>query len=246
MMAQRRPSTWLIIPPEHGLYGAPPLDWWLNDLMWEQEPGYYLALLSAARFWGSYHHACHRTQVIVSRPRRTLSVGKYHIEFVVKKTIGNTPVVLERSPVAPFRVSTREATVLDLIRHQTAYGGLQVVARVVCDLAGEMTSAGIRDALRALGQCSAAQRLAFILARLGHDQLAAAVESWLLQRRQRRTVQPLEPQQDSNGAKRRVDEKWLVQYGDNQAQLLSVVSNTRGQSFGSRRAATPDELPRRL
>ncbi|WP_245176058.1 type IV toxin-antitoxin system AbiEi family antitoxin [Cupriavidus sp. AcVe19-6a] len=218
---------WLIIPPEHGSYGAPPVDWWLNDLMGEQEPSYYLALLSAARFWGSYHYEGHHAQVIVSRPRRTLSIGKFHVDFIVKKTIGNTPVVLERSSAAPFRVSTREATVLDLIRHQTTYGGLEVVARVVCDLAAEMTSTGLRDALRALGQSSAAQRLSFILDRLGYELLAASVETWLLQRRQRRTVQPLEPQQGPNGVKMRVDRKWLIQYSDDQAQLLSVLRDTR-------------------
>jgi len=57
VLAQKKPATWLIVPPEQAHYGAPPVDWWLDDLLREQEPHYYLALLSAARFWGSAHYA---------------------------------------------------------------------------------------------------------------------------------------------------------------------------------------------
>jgi hypothetical protein len=37
-LTQKNPAYWLIVPPEQSHYGAPPVDWWLDDLMEEQEP----------------------------------------------------------------------------------------------------------------------------------------------------------------------------------------------------------------
>ena len=50
VLATKRPSGWLIVPPEQQRYGAPPIDWWLDDCTKRLD---YVALLSAARHWGS-------------------------------------------------------------------------------------------------------------------------------------------------------------------------------------------------
>jgi hypothetical protein len=47
------PAAWLILPTKHARVGAAPVDWWLGEYLHQREPNYYLALLSAARQWGS-------------------------------------------------------------------------------------------------------------------------------------------------------------------------------------------------
>ena len=59
-------------------------------------------------------------------------------------------------------MSARAVTLLDLIRHQSAVGGLDAIACVARDLLPRMSSAGVLEALEALGQVPAAQRLGFI------------------------------------------------------------------------------------
>src|SRR5450830_295224 len=56
-LVSKKPTAWLIVPPEHEHYGAPPVGWWLHDYLKDTEPHYYLALLSAAKHWGSGHYA---------------------------------------------------------------------------------------------------------------------------------------------------------------------------------------------
>lgn len=220
-LAHKRPARWLIVPPEHDHYGAPPIDWWLDDLMSDLEPDYYLALLSAARVWGSAHYAYQPTQVMVSRPRRPLSIGKLRLEFVVKKNLATTPIVRQRTATAYLRVSTREATMLDLVRHQTAVGGLEAVARIAHDLAAKTTSAGLLAALRALDQVPAAQRLGFVLDQLGHLRQASTIASWL--RLQRCSIQPLETASTVEQALLRVSDVWRIEYTQRQEQTLKEI-----------------------
>lgn len=220
VLAQKKPARWLIVPAEQAHYGAPPVDWWLDDFLRDQEPNYYLALLSAARHWGSAHYALQTTQVMVSRPRRPVRVGKLKVEFIAKKSLETTPVARERTRVAHLRVSTREATMLDLIRHQNVIGGLEAVARVAKDLAPKMTASGVQDALSGLGQVPAAQRLGFVLQHLGSDRLAASVAGWLQTRR--RNLQPMVTPQPDTGA-HFVDDNWAVAYTPGQLEQLKEV-----------------------
>lgn len=179
VLALKRPTKWLIVPPEHAHYGAPPASWWLHDYLQDVEPNYYLALLSAARHWGSAHYALQTIQVMVGRHRLNRTVGKLRIEFTVKSTLSRTPVVLTTAQGAKLRVSTREATLLDLIRHQHVVGGLEAVARIARDFRKELQPQALRTALDALDQSAAAQRLGLIFEVQGQADAARVVEEWL-------------------------------------------------------------------
>jgi AbiEi antitoxin C-terminal domain len=84
--------------------GAPPLAAWLNDYMRVQNHRYYVGLLSAAALHGSSNHGVQVTQVILSRPRRPIAVGKIHLDFYVKSRLALTP--LTEIPGLPARVRT--------------------------------------------------------------------------------------------------------------------------------------------
>lgn len=187
----RRPAVYLIVPPEHASFGAPPFAWWIDDCMRWIEPNYYVALLSAAAHWGSAHYARQDVQVVVSRPRAPITAGRLTLTFVTKRSAAATPTETVSRGVAPWRVSTPAATVLDVVRYQDSVGGLEAVVRVLVDLAPAITPTGLRAALEALGERSSAQRLGFLLDRAGQERLAQVVATWL-GRRAHRVPQPLE------------------------------------------------------
>lgn len=221
-LAAKRPAAWLIVPPEHQHYQAPPVEWWLDDCLKTTEPHYYLALLSAARHWGSSHYALQTTQVMVGRPRKPQAIGQLALEFFFKKDLAKTPVVRVNKAVASVRVSTREATLLDLVRHQTGMGGIEAVARIAKDFSRDLSATGLIEALDALNQAPAAQRLGFVLETLGLAKPASVVSKWLGARR--KLVQPLEATSIPAGTATNTTRRWSVEYTQQQETMLKELA----------------------
>ncbi len=206
----RRPAVYLIVPPEHLSFGAPPFSWWIDDCMRWIDPNYYVSLLSAAAHWGSAHYARQDVQVMMARSHAPITAGRLAITFVMKRSAAATPTEVVSSGVAPWRVSTPAATVLDVVRYQDSVGGLESVVRVLGDLVPAITTTDLHAALEALGERSSAQRLGFLLERTGKERLARVVATWL-DRRAHRVSQPLE----TGVADRKlseVDRRWRVAF----------------------------------
>ncbi|CAN5522393.1 hypothetical protein BH09PSE5_BH09PSE5_37190 [soil metagenome] len=218
----RRPSGWLIVPPEQAHYGAPPVSWWLDDCMQGLEPNYYVALLSAARHWGSAHYALQTTQVMVGRPRPALTPGKLIVEFFSKRSLAETPTTVVTTDVAPWRVSTREATLYDLVRHPADIGGLESIVRIAKDLGPELSGDEITKAANAMGVIPAAQRLGFLFDYLKLTHPANRLDEWLSSRRTQR--QSLEPGAIAEQDAFLVNERWNVQYSQMQLNVLEEVA----------------------
>ena len=220
-LGKQRPSTWLIVPPEHQHFGAPPITWWLDDFLRDAEPGYYLALLSAARHWGSAHFASQVTQVMLARRRRPLTVGRLKLEFISKRNVARTPVeIVSHSVVAPYRVSTRAATLLDLVRHQNEVGGLETSARIARDLVPKLTRHGLIEALNALDQTVVAQRLGFMLSHID-KQLSRAIAGWLEPRRIQK--QALDPSAGRRDGAVPYSREWGIEFTPQQYALLREI-----------------------
>lgn len=223
VLALKRPTKWLIVPAEHAHYGAPPLDWWLHDCLHEVEPRYYISLLSAARHWGSAHYARQTAQVMVGTRRSDQGVGKLRVEYTYKSHLEGTPVVEVNTHVSKLRVSTREATLLDMLRHQASVGGLEAIGRVAQDFRGALQASGLRSALEALGQTSVAQRLGLMFEVLGQGEMAREVDAWL--RGRKLSVIPLE----TGGVDWGVDDRathgrWYVSYSSKQLETLKELA----------------------
>ena len=194
----KRPTVCIIVPPEYRAYGAPPLSWWLHDAMQLIEPVYYAGLHSAARYWGSSHYALQADQVMVGSYRAPMIVGKRQVVFTARTDIGSAPTVRTRGEKGAYFVSTREATLLDLMRHRSKVGGLESIARVARDFAPQLTQAELVRALDAMGQVAVAQRIGFLFDELGLGEMASVVEKWLSPRT--RTTRLLaEPIPDTEG-----------------------------------------------
>jgi len=174
-----RQPFYLIVSPEHRSLGAPLANWWLQDYFdWLGRP-YYLALQSAASSFGSNPQALQVTQVMTSRPRRTIKVGRIQVRFFVKRGIERTPTQQPAGGVAPLSVSTPEATAYDLIRYAPSIGGIERAAETIRPLLPLLRSRDLKRVLDAENESAVAQRLGFVIEACGNKSLARAVWDWL-------------------------------------------------------------------
>ena len=174
-----RPSTYLLVAPEHRARGAPPVAVWLGEYFRLRSQPYYLGLLSAAALHGSSQQALQVTQVLTARPRPALDIGRLHVDFYVKSNLQQTPLSELSGLPAPLAVSTSEATALDLVAFNWRIGGIRRAAQVIAGMKPVMTTTGLRQALAAEPQTAVKQRLGYVLEVLGMNQLAKVVEKAL-------------------------------------------------------------------
>jgi predicted transcriptional regulator of viral defense system len=202
----RGAGFWLIVPPEHFDRGAPPVLWWLHDYLIQKENAYQLALLSAARAHGSSHFAVLETQVFVPVPRRVLHVGPLRLRFFCKQSVAQAPTVMLSTEKTRVRVSSVATTLIDLLRHAPAIGGIERAALILQDLAPKLAPADISQSLEAAGDVAAAQRFGYLLDLYGHSKPASRVEKWLSPHRKQRTRLDT----SSPAAKCQVAQRWNV------------------------------------
>lgn len=188
-VAPRQPF-FLIVSEAHEPMGAPPAGWWLDAYFrWLRRP-YYLALASAAAEYGASPQAIQLVQVITDRPRRPLALGRVRVRFYVKRDAAHTPTAELPGAYAPLRVSTLEATAIDLVRYAGAVGGMERAVETLKPIAGRLRKAALKEALSAVREPATAQRLGFILDHLGHRGLAESVERSLPARLARVRLEP--------------------------------------------------------
>jgi predicted transcriptional regulator of viral defense system len=188
-------GLFLVVPPEYRSVGAPPVEWWLDDLMAHLGLPYYLGLLSAAEAHGSSHFAVMETQVVAGRWIRPINVGRTRLRFFQKARLESTPVEQRKNSWASLAISSPEATVLDIVHRRVC--GIGRTAMVLSDLMPSFGKRRVLKALTAAGDTVVAQRLGFLLQHLGNEALAAVVERWLGKRRPR--LIDLEPGDSAEG-----------------------------------------------
>ena len=176
-----RRGFFLIVPIEYRSAGSPPPSWFIEDLMAYLEQPYYVGLLSAAEIHGAAHQRPQVFQIITDMPTRPLRVGRIRIEFHRNRNIREVPIQRMKTETGSMRVSTPETTALDLVRYAEASGFLDNVATVLIELAERINPDRLAKTA-ALGQHPDAQRLGYLLDRIGLKNvagpLARLVASW--------------------------------------------------------------------
>jgi hypothetical protein len=182
-----RPSPsqkfFLIVSPEQSAQGYPPVDGWIDDYFrWLGHP-YYLALQSAASAHGANPQAIQVTQVMTDSPRRPLRIGRLRIVFFVKRGIERTPTQQLANALAPTRLSTPAATGFDLVRYAARIGGIGRAIETLRPLLPLLRTADLLATLEAEGETATAQRLGYVLDRLGRKKDADVIDRWLIAKR---------------------------------------------------------------
>jgi predicted transcriptional regulator of viral defense system len=196
-------GLFLIVPPEYRSSGAPPVEWWLGDLMAHLGLPYYLGLLSAAEAHGSSHFALMETQIVAARWIRPIDIGQIRLRFFQKARVESTPKEQRSNRWATLAISSPEATVLDLLNRRVC--GIGRTSMIVSDLMQSFGKRRLRKALESADDTPAAQRLGFLLQHLGNEAMAAVVERWLVKQHPR--MVDLEPGDPAEG---RTNTRWRV------------------------------------
>lgn len=128
------------------------------------------------------------------------------IRFMKKAHLARTPTVGVKTPTGEMRVSTPEATALDLVRYPQHAGGLSNVATLLRELAERLSGAELVRVAEADGEVAYAQRLGYLLDLVGGHEQARALAEWVAARAPR--AAPLASGQPITGARR--DARWRV------------------------------------
>ena len=174
---------YVIVPPEYRRLGCLPADQFVPALMERSRRPYYVALLSAAEYHGAAHHRPQVFQVALSKNRRPISCGVVRVSFVARKNISEVPVQEVNTPRGTVRVSSIEATALDLIGYAHRVGGLDYVATIVSELANDIApDLLVSAALTA--PVTWAQRLGYLLEVVDAGGAASSLKAYVRQRAQ--------------------------------------------------------------
>ncbi len=196
----------MIVTVEYRTTGAPPPTWFIDEMMARVDCPYYVGLLSAAALYGAAHHQPQEFQVVAAQQLRPASAGRTRIRFFAKRGAAATPTRTMNTPAGIVRVSTPEATALDLARYVAGAGYLSNVATVLADLAEQIDPDKLVDLARADGELAAAQRVGYLFDLVGANETVGPLAAWVASCDPRQV--PLRPDQPSNGVPR--DSRWRV------------------------------------
>jgi predicted transcriptional regulator of viral defense system len=166
---------------------------------------YYVALLSAAELHGAAHHRPQRLQVMVPKNRRPIEFGEVRVQFTARHDLERTPVVEMNTPRGRMRVSSPEATALELVGYADQCGGLDNVASVLSEL---VESLDLKKLLEAARLCPVvwSQRLGYLLELASQDDFAGVLADHV--RAQAAMLAPLVRAKSMKGAPRA--ERWKL------------------------------------
>lgn len=208
-IASPRKGFYVIVPPEYRVSGCLPASWFIDDMMkFLQEP-YYVGLLSAAELYGAAHHRPQEFQIVTERSHRTITCGRTRIRFFSKRNLEGTLTSRYKTRTGYMRMSTPEATALDLVRYSFELGGLSSVSIVISELAERLNP---RELVRASKEfeLSVVQRLGFILDKLNKHQLSDPLSRWLLDKKPRLILL----RSDTSAESAKVDERWRLRVNE--------------------------------
>lgn len=207
LIASPARSFYVIVPPEYRSLGCLPADQFIPTLMERQGLPYYAGLLSAAQYYGAAHQRPQEFQVFLAKNRRPIKCGAVRVVFIARKRLGDVSVRHFNTPRGTIRVSTPEATAIDLAGYQHHAGGLGQVATILSELAENIDPSLLADAA-VTAPLPWAQRLGYLLEQAGARDKAAALKAYV--QSHAREYTPLLPGGPNEEARRATDWKLYV------------------------------------
>ncbi len=128
-------GLYVIVPPEHKLHGCIPAEELIPIVMNHLNAEYYVALLSAAGFYGAAHQKIFKFQVITNaRIRHPWEFGQIKIEVIKKNDLSNLPTQDFTVSTGYLKVAAPELVALDLLEYTHRCGGLNNIVTVFSEL----------------------------------------------------------------------------------------------------------------
>jgi predicted transcriptional regulator of viral defense system len=198
---------YVIIPPEYRSLGCLPADQFIPDLMRNKGLNYYAGLLTAAQYYGAAHQRPQEFQVFVQKNRRPVRCRKVRVKFIARKNIDDVPVRKFNTSRGEIKVSTPEATAIDLAGYPEHVGGLDQVATILSELADEINASALAEAART-APLPWLQRLGYMLELVESADVAVDLKVYV--REHAREFRKLIPGSNTNDGQRRSDWKLIV------------------------------------
>ena len=178
-----RRGFYVVVPPQYLSMGAPPPEWYIDDLMRHEKRPYYVGLLSAAALHGASHQAVMEFQVVTDKRLPEIKAGRSRIGFYYRKDMAAAAPGIEdrKTSTGYMKLSVPELTALDLVRYPQAGAGLDNVATVLSELAERIDGAKLAS-LSASFEKPVVQRLGHLLERYGAKEQMEALHQALTAR----------------------------------------------------------------
>lgn len=175
-----RSGFYVIVDPQHRVAGTLPPEWFVHELMKDMGRPYYVGLLSAAQLHGAAHHRPQEFQVMVAgRAVRPVACGNVAFRFHGKGPFDRGETQEVKTTTGLMKASTPETTAWDLVRYPKAAGGLENVVTVLAELAEKLDSGRLAWTLKRHGEVIVAQRLGYLLDKLGREDLSRGFAEWV-------------------------------------------------------------------
>jgi len=198
-LAMPHRGFYVSVPPEYRTLGCLPPDQFVPQLMEYLDESYHVALLSAAQYHGAAHQRPQLFQVMVLKPRPSIKCGKVHVNFFVRKDLERVSTVEMKTQRGFMKVSSPEATSLELVGYTKNSGGLSNVATVLAELAESIDGKKLaKEAEKA--PLAWSQRLGYLLELVDQSDVAVKLQVFVAERAER--VAPLDASKSRTGAER--------------------------------------------
>lgn len=184
-LSQPLSGFYIIVPPEYRILECRPADHFIFDLMRHIKASYYIGLLSAAQYYGAAHHRPQQFQVITNQKRRSITCGRIKIVFITKKNSDCTPTQNFNTSQGIVRVSSPEATAIDMVTYPDHCGGLDNVLTVLMDLVKKLERNKLVHLASTINKATEIQRLGYLLDLIKANDLSDGLFQLLKNRRVR-------------------------------------------------------------
>jgi predicted transcriptional regulator of viral defense system len=209
-IAVPRRGFYVVVPLEYRIAGAPPPSWFIDQMMLHLGRPYYVGLLSAAALYGAAHQQPQEYQVITDQPQRLIYVGRNRIRFLAKKNIRKVAIQEHKTDTGVIRISTPEATAIDLLRYAKVAGGLDNVKTVLSELAESIDKKKLATEAKADGGMAFIQRLGYNLENVETADHSSKLAEWINEKNPRNI--PLNPGKPIRGQS--VNRRWRIVVND--------------------------------
>jgi predicted transcriptional regulator of viral defense system len=160
-------GLYIIVPPEHKSYGSIPSEELIPIMMKYLDAKYYVALLSAAGFYGASHQKPMVFQIITNRRiKHSLKFGKIHIKLIHKKSLTDLPIKDFVVSSGYLKVATPELIAIDLLKFPKHAGGMNNIATVLSELIENINVHKLIELAENMGKNYQLQRLGYIIERI--------------------------------------------------------------------------------
>lgn len=157
-------GLYVIVPPEHQPYGCIPAEELIPIMMNYLKADYYVALLSAAAFYGATHQKVFKFQVITnSRIVHPLEFGQIKIEIITKKNLSQLPMQNFVVDTGYINVASPELVAIDLLEYVHRCGGLNHVVTVLSELVENIDVKKLIELSKKIKADYQLQRIGYIL-----------------------------------------------------------------------------------